>query len=500
MPARRRMLPAVLLAVALALLLAATLPSQFPEASGEGASVELVDQYGHRLDSPLIDASVPFDTVDTAGGTFFVLPEGREIGTQTQAYLRINASGDEYELQISMSVGTNGSLGYLGTTGIRVVTGVGTTEYHAALDSQGDYQSYLLDDSGEKVKISPGTLYPLGFFTEHEYRSLVEPPAASGITFTFSIEVDEETHTLEFVSDGTVVATRTVTDNDTVGQLPSLQKTGYDLTGWRDSTGNPVYPDTPVSSLPSYRVYAVWTPIEYSIAYDLHGGTATGNPTAYTIESPSITLKAPSRTAYSFIGWTGTGISTPTTTVTIPTGSTGDRSYSANWTPVKYSISLDTAGGQYRAGYVPPSEYTIESGTIVLPTADDISKTGYDFGGWYAVPGGKPVTEIPSGSYGNVSLHAQWIPVTYSISYDLRGGAASGNPTSYTVESPSITLSAPSKEAYDFIGWTGTGVPTPSKTVTIPTGSTGDREYTANWSATEYTIALDADGGVYREG
>ena len=63
------------------------------------------------------------------------------------------------------------------------------------------------------------------------------------------------------------------------------------------------------------------------------------NPATYTIESDAITLVNPTREGYSFDGWTGTELTEPTKTVTIAKGSTGDRSYTANWTRNAFVLS-----------------------------------------------------------------------------------------------------------------------------------------------------------------
>jgi uncharacterized repeat protein (TIGR02543 family) len=73
---------------------------------------------------------------------------------------------------------------------------------------------------------------------------------------------------------------------------------------------------------------------DYSITYDLNGGTITAaaaNPTTYTRDTESFTLLIPAKTGYTFAGWTGTGLSAATVTVLIPRGSTGNRSYTATW-------------------------------------------------------------------------------------------------------------------------------------------------------------------------
>ena len=81
----------------------------------------------------------------------------------------------------------------------------------------------------------------------------------------------------------------------------------------------------------NHTITATFSPISYTISYELDGGLVTGNPASYTIESEAITIVNPTKEGYTFIGWTGTGLTEATTTVTIPKGSTGNRTYTANW-------------------------------------------------------------------------------------------------------------------------------------------------------------------------
>ncbi len=88
---------------------------------------------------------------------------------------------------------------------------------------------------------------------------------------------------------------------------------------------------------------------------------------------------------------------------------------------------------------------------------------------------------------------------TYTINYDLDGGSVSGtNPTSYTVESNSITLINPTKQGYTFTGWTGTGLSGNTMTVTIPQGSIGDRSYVAHWVDSRAILTIRLDGADIR--
>lgn len=148
-------------------------------------------------------------------------------------------------------------------------------------------------------------------------------------------------------------------------------------------------------------------PIQYSIGYDLAGGSvATENPTTYTIESDAITLNNPTRKGYTFAGWTGTDLGAATTSVTIAHGSTGNRSYTATWTPISYSISYNgVEGATFETPN--PATYTIEDAiTLNNPTKD-----GYTFAGWFDNAGftGSAVTTIAAGSTGDKTFWAKWI-------------------------------------------------------------------------------------------
>ena len=265
------------------------------------------------------------------------------------------------------------------------------------------------------------------------------------------------------------------------GTLCTTTRDYYDFVEWNrkaDGTGAKVTQDTYCSdSEKTITVYAKWKPINYSITYNLNGGSVSGNPTTYNVETATFTLKNPTKTGYDFKGWTGTGLSGKTMTVTIPKGSHGNRSYTANWEPHVYSISYNLNSGSVSGN---PTTYTIESAAFTLKNP---TRTGYTFKGWTGSNGTTPQTSvtISKGSYGAKTYTANWQAVSYSISYTLNGGSDPGNPGSYTIESASFTLKNPTRTNYDFTGWTGSNGTTPQTSVTISKGSTGNKSYTANW-------------------
>ena len=105
-----------------------------------------------------------------------------------------------------------------------------------------------------------------------------------------------------------------------------------------------------------------------------------------------------------------------------------------------------------------------------------------------------PIT-ITSKSFGlTTTVNVELIAI-FNITYDLAGGNVSGNPATYKTADSDITLKNPTKTGYDFTGWSGTGLTSPTTSVTIKSGSSGNRAYTANWKAKTYNVTFDKNGG-----
>ena len=116
----------------------------------------------------------------------------------------------------------------------------------------------------------------------------------------------------------------------------------------------------------------------------------------------------------------------------------------------------------------------------VAPISPGATKYGYQtFDGWY---NGSTKYTFGSALSENITLTAKFSNlISYNITYNLNGGTAT-NPTSYTVESDAITLTNPTKNGYNFTGWSGTGLAGEANmTVTVPKGSMGNRVYTAHY-------------------
>lgn len=226
----------------------------------------------------------------------------------------------------------------------------------------------------------------------------------------------------------------------------------------------------------------------YTVTLDTAGGDPI-RPIQYTVESEAFQLPTPVRTGYIFLGWTGEGITEPQEIIEIPQGSTGDRTYTANWQVIEYTITLLDMDG---AGTSEALVYTVEQ-PVTLPTP---TREGYAFLGWTVNSDMAPqlTVVLPQGSIGNKTYTANWELTGYTITMDLNGGSGE-TALLYTVIDDEFALPTPTRNGYEFVGWTGEGIIMPQLNVTIPTGSTGDKAYTANWQVIEYTITLDTNGG-----
>ena len=273
--------------------------------------------------------------------------------------------------------------------------------------------------------------------------------------------------------------------------LPTPTRTGYTFLGW---TGEGITTPQPNVTIPKGstgdKTYIEnWELTEYNITMDLNGGSGQ-EKVVYTMTDEDFELPTPTRNGYEFVGWTGEGITMPQTSVIIPKGSTGNKAYTANWQVIEYTITLDTNGGPV----VSPIKYTVED-HFTLPY---ILRPGYEFAGWTLDGSGMlPFTPliIYPGTTGDLHYKAEWRLAEYTITMDLDGGSGQEKVV-YTITDEEFELPTPTRNGYEFVGWTGERITTPQTSVKIPKGSTGNKAYTANWKVIRYTITLVTNGGA----
>ena len=126
-------------------------------------------------------------------------------------------------------------------------------------------------------------------------------------------------------------------------------RAGYTFKGYYDAaTEGTLYYNADGSSARAWNktaaatLYARWEIITYTVAYNLDGGeVAVANPTEYTVETETFTLNNPTKEHNDFLGWTGSNGETPQTEVTVAKGSTGNKTYTANWLLHTFAVETD---------------------------------------------------------------------------------------------------------------------------------------------------------------
>ena len=339
----------------------------------------------------------------------------------------------------------------------------------------------------------------------------------------------------------------------TFGEEFSLEvptRVGYTFVGWKTADGVAVTDGIGVGTgewgiAEDVVLTAAWTVNAYNIEYKNMDGAvnAASNPSRYTIEDDDVVLGEPSKTGYTFVGWTADEagedvvteidtsacedvvlwaqweINTYTATfvaddgtveeveftveddsltepvVPAKVGYTGkwedydivadDITVEAVYTPIVYNI---TYAGLEDGEHSNADEYTIESATITLT---DASRVGYDFVGWY--DGEREVTEIAQGSHGDITLTAKWEAIVYGITYENLKGASMPSKTTYTIEDKTFALQSLSGVVgYDFVGW----YDGEQEVTEIAQGSHGDITLTAKWEAIVYNIIYEYDDTI----
>ena len=254
-----------------------------------------------------------------------------------------------------------------------------------------------------------------------------------------------------------------------LGGLPHPTLTGYELSvsdisdGWSASPNlsDGTQVNTPVSKDTVYdgsydTLYAQWSPVYYTLRYDLGGGSVPQKNPYEANYYQQITVYSPTRDGSTFLGWSITGMD--------------------------------------GSNHIVDGELTVTGLTSCSGAGKN--KTSID------------VTGLRADS-GTVWLTAVWQDTDYSIAYDYRDAETGagltpirdpGNPSRYNRNTPAFTLSTPEVKGYYTPLWGGTGITGTIPSVVIEQGSTGNRRYTAYFHPAEYEIVYDLSGGSWGAG
>ncbi len=256
-------------------------------------------------------------------------------------------------------------------------------------------------------------------------------------------------------------------------------------------------------------LYAIWVnKASSNIIYMLDGLEVTGLTPASFLPSQSVTLPTATdseklkKEGYAFSGWyTSSDFNSENLITSWASGTLeGDVTVYGKFEAVSYTITYDSLATDWNwiSGFAEyPLSYTAAQ-DVTLPASGKLTKDYYNFEGWYF---DSAFTQSASsgwsaGKTGNVTLYAKWIPVDYTIEYQLNGndGEEIENPntvTSYNVTTAGpITLAPAVRQGYNFEGWYNES----GEKITSITPGTGTNQahvsmqLKASWIPITYTI------------
>ena len=297
-----------------------------------------------------------------------------------------------------------------------------------------------------------------------------------------------------------------------VESTSSFNRYGYNFKGWyeyeNDKT-NEVVTKIEKGSSGDRTFAAKWSAKTYKISFNFNGGhKAKDNeayPTTHKYGTAQIKFNTPVKNGYDFAGWLLASTNTIQNSYT--RYQTEDATYTAQWTPHKYTVTFETGTKENIA----PTDFDITGNKIDLTSNDFIpTKKGNKFLGWFDVKG----TEYKTVQYGvskntnygtleDVTFYAKWKPNQYNVICNLDGGYIDNYPmnTDGTIDmvhaygaSEALPL-VPEKTGYSFLGWIITDIDKDSYMEKIPADLDHDATFVAKWSKDDYKISYDLDGG-----
>ena len=241
-------------------------------------------------------------------------------------------------------------------------------------------------------------------------------------------------------------------------------KSGYTFTGWSTSSSSSYAQYQPGDAFitdADTTLYAVWRQnqtTQYSLSFDLQGGTGTFN-TLYGGygERVQIPYTTPTKSGYTFKGWatySGGSVSyQPGEYYTLYGNSTLYAVWQSSGGTTQYYLNFNLQGGSGTFNTL----YGVYGERLFIPSSSP-TKTGYTFQGWSTSSTGSP--QYQPGDYytiySNTILYAIWGESTQYCTITFNANGGTGAPASQQKiigESTYIPYTKPTRSGYTFLGW-----------------------------------------------
>lgn len=285
--------------------------------------------------------------------------------------------------------------------------------------------------------------------------------------YTYYIDRKKFTLTQNINSDTETTKTSTIYYEGTQN-IPTPTKTGYKFDGWEVSgNGSKMDGKTFTMGDADATITAKYTPIDYTISYDLQGGTMSGQKTSYNIETPTFSIPTPTKTGYTFLGWTGSNGNTNQLDVSIAHGSTGNKAYTTHWSANIYEIKLDSklegcAGStgttviyeKYDTGFYSDKACTKQITSITIPHKIGNAFNGYTDNRNIIIDSNGAIKVKTNYFLQNTTLSAKWTLNTYRVIFNgNRNSSGKTDTLVYTWSNSDTNNKALTPNGYIRTGW-----------------------------------------------
>ena len=269
------------------------------------------------------------------------------------------------------------------------------------------------------------------------------------------------------------------------------------------------YPNGVWRCLGDLKVYALWSPVVYKVAFNANGGNGAMPAQQMTYdEKAALTSNAFTRTGFAFSGWAQSADADKASyadgaeVLNLADAANASVTLYAVWEASRYYVAFDANGGE---GTMDVQNATYGAETDLAANA--FTRAGYAFEGWsltasgaVAYADGASVSNLTAVADTTNTLYAVWKANDYSIAFHANGGEGEMEKQN-AVYGKALAL-APnsfSREGYNFGGWKaadgaeyGDGA-TVSNLATIAGAAA---PLYAVWNPVEYGLSFDADGGT----
>lgn len=292
-------------------------------------------------------------------------------------------------------------------------------------------------------------------------------------------------------------ATSTGTVDKAIGSTPTPTRSYYTFNGWYTATSGGTKVDTTYvnKTTDNKTFYAQWSPMEYTMKFDLNGGTSFSSGSSQKtgkVNTAIGTLPVPVRTGYDFAGWYDAASGGNKVDEKYVQSNTTTKTVYAHWNVKQYGISWSNPSNgsitvkRTSSPLAGAAAGAITSGAKVYH--GDVLSVSYTAASGYSVATKGSTAITVSGSIGSSVIYATTTPnnYTYNIVYKSSNGTNLGSTTVTYAFGTTNTISAPAKSGYNTPGsqsvkWDSTS----AKTITFtysPTGTATSQSLTSgNW-------------------